>query len=144
MNVRERPNNLAHNSNTHNRTMKTIISTGFQRAFCLRKLDGTIRRFGCCDWHDDDSWLIESDGNRYFLVRQGSRDEGFRELSREPLASDRLVSFGYHDDELEGWRALWELLPAQGLENDSNSTYCEDCGCRITQGRCEHGIMPPV
>ncbi len=29
------------------------------------------------------------------------------------------------------------------MENDSNSTYCEKCGCRITAGRCEHGVMPP-
>lgn len=28
-------------------------------------------------------------------------------------------------------------------EDDSNSTYCEKCGCRITQGRCQHGITPP-
>lgn len=29
-------------------------------------------------------------------------------------------------------------------EHDGNSTYCEACGCRITQGRCAHGIMPPA
>lgn len=25
-------------------------------------------------------------------------------------------------------------------ENDSNSTYCPKCGCRITRGRCKHGV----
>lgn len=29
------------------------------------------------------------------------------------------------------------------IENDTNSTYCEACGCRITIGRCQHGVMPP-
>lgn len=28
-------------------------------------------------------------------------------------------------------------------ENDSNSTYCKDCKCRITAGKCKHGITPP-
>lgn len=29
------------------------------------------------------------------------------------------------------------------LENDNNSTYCEACKCRITAGKCKHGIRPP-
>lgn len=28
-------------------------------------------------------------------------------------------------------------------EDNTNSTYCEQCGCRITGGQCQHGIRPP-
>lgn len=27
------------------------------------------------------------------------------------------------------------------LENESRYPFCEDCGCRITIGRCKHGIQ---
>ena len=28
-------------------------------------------------------------------------------------------------------------------EHDGNSTYCDKCGCRITIGKCKHGVTPP-
>ena len=28
-------------------------------------------------------------------------------------------------------------------EDDTNSTYCADCGCRITGGMCKHGVTQP-
>lgn len=31
-------------------------------------------------------------------------------------------------------------IVAKMFEDDSNSTYCEKCGCRITIGKCKHGV----
>lgn len=40
----------------------------------------------------------------------------------------------------ESWRKTFNVEPS---ENDNNSTYCEACKCRITVGKCKHGIRPP-
>jgi len=38
----------------------------------------------------------------------------------------------------------WRGWKREGFhETDANSTYCEDCGCRITQGCCQHGVTLP-
>ena len=30
-------------------------------------------------------------------------------------------------------------------EDDNNSTFCKACGCRITKGKCQHGVtLPPI
>lgn len=90
---------------------KTLIETTFHNGFSL-KHDGKIRRFGCCQYHDDPSWeVIEEDG-KVWLVKQGSRDEGFAERRREPLALEAMVTHGYHDDEHGEWKSVGEMVLA--------------------------------
>lgn len=94
---------------TEEKCMKTIIETGFQKAFSLRMPGGAIRRFPCCDWHDDHSYAVIVDGERFVLVHEDSRDNGFKELGREALPEGTQATYGYHDDEHGEFRPLGEL-----------------------------------
>lgn len=90
-----------------------IIGTGFEQAFSLRMPNGKLRRFGSCDWHDDDSWSVFHADGKFFLVHQDSRDNGFAELSRAELPAETLAASGYHDDEHGQWETLAALLEKQ-------------------------------
>ena len=35
---------------------------------------------------------------------------------------------------------LNKSINTKSAENDTNSTYCPKCQCRITRGRCAHGV----
>ena len=102
--------------------LTNIISTGFQRAFTLKSFSpenpaGTVRRFPCCDHHDEPRFRVALEGLGFFLIKDDSRDNGFRELSRELLPVRTICSFGYYDDEHK-WMPLTDrvsLLESQAL-----------------------------
>lgn len=88
----------------------TIIKNGFQRAFSTKDSSGKVRRFGCCDYHDDRGYHITHEEGKFFLIMEDSRDNGFAELARHELPGDTQVTNGYHDDEHGMWISLNERL----------------------------------
>lgn len=94
-------------------TDHTIIGAGFERGFSLRMPSGKLRRFGSCDWHDDDSYEVVASEGKFFLVHEDSRDNGFTELGREELPPETLATWGYHDDEHGEWETLGAMLERQ-------------------------------
>jgi hypothetical protein len=93
-----------------NATEQKIIGAGFEQGFSLRMPDGKLRRFGSCDWHDEDSYEVEASEGKIWLVHEDSRDNDFAELGREELPPETLATWGYHDDEHGEWETLAAML----------------------------------
>ena len=89
-----------------------VIGAGFQQGFSL-KHSGKIRRFSCCDWHDDERYAVVAQDGKFFLVHEDSRDNGFAELGRTELPPETLATLGYHDDEHGEWQTLAAMLENQ-------------------------------
>lgn len=80
--------------------INSIIENSFHSGFSVRD-KGKVRRFGKCEWHDDESFEVIHDGRGFILLK-----DGVPVCSLNPESE---VTSGFHDDEHGEWRKLKDL-----------------------------------